>query len=726
MDFCLIASVPPDPTLWEQTLSWVWVIFSVAGGLGFVVFVHELGHFLVAKACGVKCEKFYVGFDWFPIKKIGPITIPRTICKFQWGETEYGVGILPLGGYVKMLGQDDDPFAAEAEAERTKVLKEGTAAEGLTPAATVEKKPKFTLDPRSYPAKSVPARMAIISAGVIMNLIFGVLLAALAYAIGVPETPAIIGGTVPGSPAWSKLQPGMKAIQFGDSTPYEFYRFEDIKQKVIFTGADGDLVVAFRDRNGEVKKYSLRPSARTVKETDFPSLGFYGPPSRKLVVSKDAPPPVAEIEHGDVVTAINGIELEKDPAKFDLRVNALRARNPKGPLQLTIERAEKDARGKPIKDAPKHVVQVEVPERGIRIIGAIMEIGPVVAVREGSPAEKAGIQIGDILEKVNGEPVGDPLSLGQRLIPKSSEGESYIFVVSRKDASGKNISKELKMQAELPDQFQEAFPYGGPTSVESIGIAFSVTNHIAAIEAGTPAAEKGLRPGDEVTGVRLIAEGKEGLEKENKKGFPDETFEDGIALDDDLRSWTRIHFYLQELEPDTQLELTLKRNTKEEKVVLSPISSKTFFAEDRGLRFSWMSVEHKASGTGEAFSLGFREVKERLGDVVTTLSKLVQGGIHPKHMSGPIGIISVAGTIASSGLPRLLLFLAFLSANLAIINFLPIPVLDGGHMLFLAAEGVRRKPVPPHIQGWLSIGGLAFLLALMLFATANDLQRWWQ
>ena len=87
--------------------------------LGLVIFVHELGHFLVAKLCGVKCEKFYVGFD-VPIK-LGPWRLPRSIVKFQRGETEYGVGIIPLGGYVKMLGQDDNPANAAAEAERIKV-----------------------------------------------------------------------------------------------------------------------------------------------------------------------------------------------------------------------------------------------------------------------------------------------------------------------------------------------------------------------------------------------------------------------------------------------------------------------------------------------------------------------------------------------------------------------------------------------------------------------------
>ena len=91
---------------WLDPYSW-WAIGKVILGLGMVIFVHELGHFLLAKACGVKCEKFYVGFDVADIKIGDRVVIPRALIKFKWGETEYGIGILPLGGYVKMLGQED-------------------------------------------------------------------------------------------------------------------------------------------------------------------------------------------------------------------------------------------------------------------------------------------------------------------------------------------------------------------------------------------------------------------------------------------------------------------------------------------------------------------------------------------------------------------------------------------------------------------------------------------
>src|SRR5271166_6790613 len=120
-----------------ETLSWFWNVFKVLFGLGFVIFIHELGHFVLAKWNGVKVEKFSIGF--------GP-----TLLGFKRGETEYVIAAVPLGGFVKMLG------------------------EGL------EEEANKSTDPRAFTNKSVGARMAIISAGVIMNIILG--LACFVYA----------------------------------------------------------------------------------------------------------------------------------------------------------------------------------------------------------------------------------------------------------------------------------------------------------------------------------------------------------------------------------------------------------------------------------------------------------------------------------------------------------------------------------------------------------------
>ncbi len=173
----------------SSTLSLLAVILWVAVGFGAVIFVHELGHFLVARACGVKIEKFMIGFD------IGGY-------KLAWrrGETLYGIGIVPLGGYVKMLGQDDDPAHIAEQMKKSQVSSGSDAGVEIVG----PKGEKYFVDRRSYLAKSVPQRMAIISAGVVMNVIFAFIFAVIAYGMGVPYYPSIVTETSPGSPAWRR------------------------------------------------------------------------------------------------------------------------------------------------------------------------------------------------------------------------------------------------------------------------------------------------------------------------------------------------------------------------------------------------------------------------------------------------------------------------------------------------------------------------------------------
>ena len=220
-------------------------ILMVVVGLGLIIFVHELGHFLVAKLCGVKCEKFYLGFDIFGAK----------LWKRRWGETEYGIGALPLGGYVKMLGQEDNPARLREELKRAKARQAAVArymcaascGAGVAPARATEANAQAAgtaapqsadaeepidiaaveqalNDPRSYLCQSVPRRMAIISAGVIMNVIFAFVAAVIAFEVGVKQQPCEVGGVVPGEAAWKagirvgdriRMVAGEKVYQFG-------------------------------------------------------------------------------------------------------------------------------------------------------------------------------------------------------------------------------------------------------------------------------------------------------------------------------------------------------------------------------------------------------------------------------------------------------------------------------------------------------------------------------
>ena len=219
-------------SFWLNPKSW-WAMAQVILGLGFVIFVHELGHFLVAKMCGVKCEKFYVGFDAFDIKIGDRVIIPKSLVKWQWGETEYGIGIVPLGGYVKMLGQDDNPGNMEKEIERSKLGEETEEDSELSEAGFYD---RSKMDPRSFLAKSVPQRMAIISAGVIFNLIFGAIFAAFAFKSGVNYEPTVVGHVVSGGPAWENDLSGVEVVRVGDKKVEGYFPFRDMAEIIALHG----------------------------------------------------------------------------------------------------------------------------------------------------------------------------------------------------------------------------------------------------------------------------------------------------------------------------------------------------------------------------------------------------------------------------------------------------------------------------------------------------------
>ena len=93
------------------------------------------------------------------------------------------------------------------------------------------------------------------------------------------------------------------------------------------------------------------------------------------------------------------------------------------------------------------------------------------------------------------------------------------------------------------------------------------------------------------------------------------------------------------------------------------------------------------------------------------------------NLTGPIGIFAMATEAAHEGFWHLLLLLATISANLAVLNFLPIPVLDGGHMVFLAYEGLRGKPASERVQLVLTYAGLIFVLSLFVYTFGLDIRR---
>jgi len=720
----LIAATPwfLNPAQWL-------VILQVAVGLGFVIFVHELGHFLVAKACGVKCEKFYLGFDIYGLK----------LLKFQWGETEYGIGILPLGGYVKMLGQDDNPARMADETRRAQLQKQqvnasaggspgaGDHAPPLThgdlPSEPVSD-PHAPYDPRSYMAQSVPKRMAIISAGVIMNVIFAFILATIAYMIGVHETPCIVGGTAVGGAAWSAdLQPGDTVLKIGS---VENPRFRDLQTGVSLGDAkEGIPFTIRRASDGREETIVLHPDATA----GIPIIGITSAARPKLIDESDSLPTVkwspareaAKFDRGDTLLQINEL-----PIHSYRDVDAALARYVNQPIEVTVERKPpKPAQGDPPENgadrqiAPqKAVVKVEPTIQ--RDFGLIMPLGAIAAVQKDSPADKAGLKIGDRIVSLDGQNVGNPLTLETRL-QKLAGGQVQVEV--ERKVEGAVTMVPMAITPRVPE-FTDVLYDFSPLPISSLGVTSEVSPTVASVQPNSPAAAADVRPGDELISVKVIVPEKSRPDADEDETLPSKTIEIGKGKG---VSWPAlISRMLIFLDPETNFRFEVKRGDKTHKIELKTIDLTDelgipVHSSHRGFTFEEIREIHKANSLGDALRLGKQEAIDNLLLVYRFLQRIGQGKISFKMTAGPLGIAEMAGAKAKEGFPEFLIFLTMLSANLAVLNFLPIPLLDGGHMVFLIYEGIRRKPASERVIIAFTYAGLILLLTLMLFVLGLDL-----
>ncbi len=279
----------------------------------------------------------------------------------------------------------------------------------------------------------------------------------------------------------------------------------------------------------------------------------------------------------------------------------------------------------------------------------------------------------------------------------------------------------LQVTLEPRYRFDQALLPGALVSVESIGIACSVKNIVVGVESGSPAQLAGMQPGDVIRSAQFVPTTEEA--KELAKLMFGRAFERAIEFDEQQENWAYVSDLLQLVPSGTDLQLGFQRSGQDMTATVKPTASTRWFYVDRGLQFVGLARVHTAASVAEAWQLGWRETKEKLQQVVSFLGKLVTFQVSPKTLGGPLMIAAAAGSEASQGIPRLLLFLTLLSANLAILNFLPIPALDGGHMMFLAAEAVTGKPVDERLQGTLTLIGVVCLLGLMVFVFANDISR---
>jgi regulator of sigma E protease len=220
---------------------------------------------------------------------------------------------------------------------------------------------------------------------------------------------------------------------------------------------------------------------------------------------------------------------------------------------------------------------------------------------------------------------------------------------------------------------------------------------VPGVRADTPAAAAGFQPGDRIVSI------------------------DGRAIErfEDFHRTVLLH-------PGEALRFELERGGQvvELSATPQPIVQRDRFGNESRIGVLGVSVPDKVivevpphQVVGEAVW----QTGETVRMMVVTIGQLIVGTRSLEEMGGPIRIAQFSGQQASLGWLDFVLFMALISINLGFINLLPIPLLDGGHLLFYAIEGVRRKPLKPEAQEWAFRTGLAVLLALMIFVTFNDL-----
>lgn len=724
MGMCMIAAVE---LAWF--VHWAIVILKVAIGLGFVIFVHELGHFLVAKACGVKCDKFFVGFD------IGGYKISH-----KWGETEYGIGILPLGGYVKMLGQDDDPSHIAEQMQKSQV--DADSADGVE--IVGPRGERYVVDRRSYLAKSVPQRMAIISAGVVMNMIFALIFAVIAYGMGVPYIPSIVSETVPGSPAWmAGIEPGDEIVKLGDRVNPSFMQ---LRGGVTLGDRDkGIPIVIRRASDGKEIALRLKPEQNegrglatigirppfTVKLVDAMPTVEGSPAARATLVGPASDNPVAN-QATDAPPSFHGndeIVRVNDVAVSNYRGLAEQlAHHPDELLRVTVRRTqgvnEDSSDESTLTKQPEAAEELtfDVKPQHMRRFGMVMEMGPIDAIQPDSPAEKAGLKVGDIILAVDGQSISnpktlddwDPVTFSDRMRLAAVAGRSVALKVSRpkeNQDSSKNFEEvELTVTPRVPEFYQSILPPRTPMGVPALGIAFRIENRVAAVIAGTPAASADLKPGDTLAAAKVILP---------ESSESDAVLEESHPFGPTDPNWPMFFSLLQWLPTSATVEFTITRGDADQKVNLSPVDVSDLFVAQRGFYLQDIERIRTAASFAEQVRYGWDETVDALTMVYRFLQK-IGSEVPITTLGGPITIAGAAASSASKGLSTLLIFLTILSANLAVINFLPIPLLDGGHMVFLAYEGIRGRPASEKFVVALHTVGFVFIVSLMLFVIALD------
>ncbi len=740
--------------------AWVYntiMFVKVLIGFSLIIFVHELGHFLAAKWVGVRVDRFAVGFG---TRLVGyrrgegltfgnrPEISRDEVAQRGWGETDYCIKALPFGGYVKMLGQEDI------------IIDDNTG------------DVRLTNDPRAFTNRTVGQRMVVVSAGVIFNVLFAALLLMTVFLVGKSMPSPVIGMVPPDSSAAGKILPGDRVLKINDDTVLSFV---DIKQAAALS--DGPLRFTI-ERDGKTLPEPILVQPERDPSINLASVDFSPFLTTRRTREGDPVGNGPNLLAGDVITHIDG-----EPVDDGLDV-LVAFQNSRGRvLKLTVRREDPDRPASNPKEVvcPQRGTLVIDPADppGERPTGAaalvdnshllgFMRRRAINLVEEGGAADRAGLKRGDVIEQWGGVP--NP-TYEEILESVTAEPVAPIPVVVSRGGELHRLSVTPKRPFRL---FSAAKP--------RVGVDFAWRGEedravVAAIAPGTPAAELGMPRGSQIvsidgTPVESWFDVSETLQSAAGRSVTvryrsgaDEA--DGVlhvpssvVNELGLPASARIHAVdgqrsVKTIGPDgRERELTLPgvyavRKLLAERVgktvtirfvrqVNGPIEEARFAVRAENVDPWQMRVQYIYDPFGfevmtevvtaggnpfVAMAMGVDSVARAVRQIYATLTQMAKQNVGVEHVSGPVGIVSIAMEQARQGLSELFYFLAVLSLNLAVINFMPLPVMDGGLMLFLIIEKIKGKPLSFKTQMVSTLVGLAAIILIGLVVTIQDISR---
>lgn len=677
-------------------------------GFSLIIFLHELGHFVAARWAGIRVLAFAMGFGPAIVSWRQGLGFRAGTSDREYAErlkagtaaglspTEYRWNALPLGGYVKMLGQDDSDPSARSDA------------------------------PDSFQSCVPWKRLIVISAGVVMNVITAAVLFVIVFSAGLVTEPAHVGSVAPGSPAARAiatnaqnlgittpgLQPGDEVISIDDEVPLSF---KDVAIAVAMAAKGEPLPVTVR-RPGlaEPVRFSIVPEPSPG--TRLLSLGVEAAASLTLPSGRTEAmnQQIADglktfglggVAPGSELASINGVPAA---SVYDIAAAAkastgqpltLAFKQPSGQTveSVLVPRAELDSR----------TFLVPSPSGGTSELRLEHVLGfvPVLKVERTEDTSRAGLKEGDVFVRL-----GDVLwpSVVEGIAEVRRNAGKVIPIVVLRD--GREVElKDARVSSEgrlgfvptssaddstMLARWPEAGRFASPQRDQAIASTVP-----AGAALGLPGGASITRVGDRQ--VKTFADLREALRQS--------------ALSREVRLAVSLPATAASAASSTEVTLALSKSDVESLTKLSwtsPIPAELFKPREITLR---------ATSVGSAIGMGLHETRRVMLQTYVTFARLFQGSVKVEHLKGPVGIASAGVQLADRGMIWLLFFMAVISINLAVVNFLPLPIVDGGHAVFILYEQLTGRPVSVAVQNVAALAGLALIGSMFLIVTYNDI-----